>query len=233
MAFKITGESNFRLDKFYPEKYFRPMSRNKTDQSKPPQKSRQEEERDQRRQTILDAALKLFSENGYKETKLTEVAEEARLGKATLYYYFPDKETIFWTIYQEETIAYYQNIAEDIVQIENPAEIVKSYISGYIDYGYSHPAFLRLIFPLGKNSPIGNTPQHRQILQKVETYRRPADEHLAAVLEKSESRISGQELTELLWTFLSGLSLKIVQGVNRASVEKEAEIFLDLLIPKL
>lgn len=209
------------------------MSRKQTSKSKPPQKSRQEEERDQRRQSILDAALKLFSENGYKETKLTEVAEEARLGKATLYYYFPDKETIFWTIYQEETIAYYQNISEEIVEIENPVEIVKSYISGYIDYGYSHPAFLRLIFPLGKNSPIGNTSQHRQFLQEVEAYRRPADEHLAAVLEKSESRISGQELTGLLWTFLSGLSLKIVQGTSRASVEKEATIFLDLLIPKL
>lgn len=209
------------------------MSRKQTKQSKPPQKSRQEEERDQRRQTILDAALKLFSRNGYKETKLTEIAEDARLGKATLYYYFPDKATIFWTIYQEETIAYYQNIAEEIVQIENPVDIVKSYISGYIDYGYNHIDFLQLIFPLGKNSPIGNTSQHRQFLQEVEAYRRPADEHLAAVLEKSESRISGQELTELLWTFLSGLSLKIVQGVNKSSVEKEAEIFLNLLIPKL
>jgi len=209
------------------------MSRKQTSQSKPPQKSRQEEERDQRRQSILGAALKLFSQNGYKETKLTEIAKEARLGKATLYYYFPDKETIFWTIYEEETVAYYQNIAEEIVLIKNPVDIVNSYISGYIEYGYNHPNFLQLIFPLGKNSPIGNTARHRQILQKVEAYRRPADVHLAAVLEKSESRISGQELTELLWTFLSGLSLKIVQGVSKASVENEAEIFLDLLIPKL
>jgi len=209
------------------------MSRKQTNQSKSPQKSRREEERDLRRQSILDAALLLFSRQGYKETKLTEIAREARLGKATLYYYFPDKETIFWTIYQEEATAYYQQISEEIVQIDDPVTIAKSYIYGFIQYGFTHRNFLRLIFPLGKNSPIGTTEKHRLFLQEVESYRRPADDHLKTVLEQSASRISGEMLTAILWSFLSGLSLKIVQGATRPAIEKEAEVFLSLLVPQL
>ena len=55
----------------------------------------QEERSEKSRQQILDAALKLFSHNGYGATSVRDIAEEAGLSKGNVYHHFPDKETIF------------------------------------------------------------------------------------------------------------------------------------------
>jgi len=45
-------------------------------------------------QTILDAALEVFSANGFRGSTLDQIAEVAGLSKPNLLYYFPSKEAI-------------------------------------------------------------------------------------------------------------------------------------------
>jgi AcrR family transcriptional regulator len=44
---------------------------------------------------ILDAATELFTRFGFDKTSLDEIAHAAHIAKATIYYYFPSKESIF------------------------------------------------------------------------------------------------------------------------------------------
>jgi TetR/AcrR family transcriptional regulator len=46
------------------------------------------------RQTILDAALDVFSQNGFRGSTLDQIADVAGLSKPNLLYYFPSKEAI-------------------------------------------------------------------------------------------------------------------------------------------
>ena len=46
------------------------------------------------RQTILDAALDVFSQHGFRGATLDQIAEVAGLSKPNLLYYFPSKEAI-------------------------------------------------------------------------------------------------------------------------------------------
>jgi AcrR family transcriptional regulator len=46
------------------------------------------------RDRILEAALDLFSEHGYDKTSLREIADQVKVTKAALYYYFPSKQEI-------------------------------------------------------------------------------------------------------------------------------------------
>jgi AcrR family transcriptional regulator len=50
---------------------------------------------DERRSTILSAALDVFSEHGFAAARLDDVAKKAGVAKGTLYLYFPDKEALF------------------------------------------------------------------------------------------------------------------------------------------
>ncbi len=43
---------------------------------------------------ILQTAHRLFVQKGYTATSMRQVAEEAGIGKATIYHHFPDKQTI-------------------------------------------------------------------------------------------------------------------------------------------
>ena len=47
---------------------------------------------------ILQAAKSLFLRKGYTAASMREIAEEAGIGKATIYHHFQDKETIFKTL---------------------------------------------------------------------------------------------------------------------------------------
>jgi len=62
------------------------------------------EERSERsRRQVLDAALVLFSHQGYRGTSVREIAEAAGVSTGNLYHHFPDKEAIFRTLLDEYT----------------------------------------------------------------------------------------------------------------------------------
>lgn len=50
---------------------------------------------DDRPQEVLDAAVRVFAQRGYRGTRLEEVAEAAGVTKGTIYYYFRSKEDLF------------------------------------------------------------------------------------------------------------------------------------------
>ena len=53
---------------------------------------------DDKRKHIIDAALKRFSHFGITKTSMSEIAEDLKLSKANLYYYFPDKFSLIEAI---------------------------------------------------------------------------------------------------------------------------------------
>jgi AcrR family transcriptional regulator len=56
--------------------------------------SLREQNKINKRKGILDAAIKLFSKNGYEQTSIEELAREAGIGKGTIYSYFETKRDI-------------------------------------------------------------------------------------------------------------------------------------------
>ena len=48
-----------------------------------------------RKQEILDTALKLFGENGYEKTSITDIAKAIGVAQGLCYRYFPSKEVLF------------------------------------------------------------------------------------------------------------------------------------------
>ncbi len=54
-----------------------------------------EQKKLQTRKAILDAAIRLFTENGFEQTSMDELARAAGVGKGTIYGYFKTKEEIF------------------------------------------------------------------------------------------------------------------------------------------
>lgn len=47
-----------------------------------------------RKDQIIQVALKRFSHYGYHKTSMNEIAEDLRITKANLYYYYPDKASL-------------------------------------------------------------------------------------------------------------------------------------------
>lgn len=54
--------------------------------------------KDERRDAIMAAALRVFARNGLAATRIADLAAEARISQGLLYHYFPNKEALFTSI---------------------------------------------------------------------------------------------------------------------------------------
>jgi len=68
------------------------------DKSKLASQKRRSREKEQRIQSILDAAQKVFSLKGYLKATMEEIAWEAEVTKPTVYLYFKTKDDLFYTL---------------------------------------------------------------------------------------------------------------------------------------
>ena len=59
----------------------------------------------EKKQRIIDAGLKLFSEKGYYNTNTAEIAKAAKVSTGIVYQYFNDKKDIL--IYNKTLLSYF------------------------------------------------------------------------------------------------------------------------------
>lgn len=71
-----------------------------------------------RKELILKVAKERFAKYGFKKTTMNEIAADLKMGKPTLYYYFPTKEQIFEEVLKFE-IDEFQNALKEIEKNEN------------------------------------------------------------------------------------------------------------------
>ena len=60
--------------------------------------TRRQREKQKRRNDIISAAEKVFFAKGYDRVTMDEIANEAEVNKALLYYYFKNKESLFFAV---------------------------------------------------------------------------------------------------------------------------------------
>ena len=60
-----------------------------------------EEKSERSRRQVLDAALHLFSHNGFRGTSVRDIATRANVSIGNVYHHFPDKEALFNTLLAE------------------------------------------------------------------------------------------------------------------------------------
>lgn len=83
---------------------------------------------DAQRRRILGAALKIFAENGYHGTKISDIAHEAKVSYGLVHHYFGSKAVLFTTIFQAGLS--YLKTASQIAQAQShdPHEQLRNWI---------------------------------------------------------------------------------------------------------
>ncbi len=69
-----------------------------------------DEQKQVRRQAILDAAMELFQETSYEAVNIVDVAKRAGIAKGTVYLYFQTKEELFLALQTGELEAWFDEI---------------------------------------------------------------------------------------------------------------------------
>ncbi|MBS1271747.1 MAG: HTH-type transcriptional regulator MtrR [Candidatus Marinimicrobia bacterium] len=117
-------------------------------------------DKEARRRQIFQAAMELYSQKGVARTTIQEIAEQAGIGKGTVYEYFDRKEDILAYMFdsiQEESEAI---IAEQLTPSMNAEKKLVAYITGIMSFFDRYPADITEILLVFWAEGILNSPRN-------------------------------------------------------------------------
>ena len=115
--------------------------------------SRREREKLRQRQEILAAALDLFSQKGYHNVSMQEIAAKAEFAIGTLYKFFQNKEDLYKTLVLERCDDFAAGLCRAMEQSEDEVEKLRHYVRFRSDRFRHNLPFVRLF--LAESRGIG------------------------------------------------------------------------------
>ena len=97
-----------------------------------------------RNQRILDVALQVFSERGYSEARVDEIAELSRTSKGGVYFHFPSKQAIFVALLDRTRRRLLARIEEAMALHEDPIARADAALVAVLRTFASHRSLARL-----------------------------------------------------------------------------------------
>jgi TetR/AcrR family fatty acid metabolism transcriptional regulator len=106
------------------------------------------------RERILDAALNIFSNKGYHDTRMDEIVEASDTSKGSIYFYFPNKERLFLALVDQFADLLERRVVEAVEQEEQGIMQVRAALKACLEtFGrYRRPAKILLVQAVGLGS---------------------------------------------------------------------------------
>lgn len=101
--------------------------------------------KESRHQRILDAALNVFSRQGYHEAAVDEIATLADTSKGGLYFHFPGKQSIFLALLDRSADLLLTRIVERMEETSDPIAKVDAALSALMHVFSAHRSLARLL----------------------------------------------------------------------------------------
>jgi AcrR family transcriptional regulator len=157
-------------------------------------------ERGNKADLIIETAQKWFGMYGIEKTSMRDIADDLKLSKASLYYYFPDKESLYIAVVEKEQNLFLSLISANITNGKDPVDLLH-------DYSVKRLSYFRSLLNLSR--------------LRLETF-----SELKPLIRKTRTAFREKEKDLLLKIFEMGIS----KGVfSIPDPDNYASLFLDVL----
>ena len=106
--------------------------------------TRREREKLRQRQEMIAAALSLFSEKGYHNVSMHEIAEKSEFAIGTLYKFFSNKEDLYTALVTEQGEKFHAVMDKAIAQPGDEVEKLQNYVRAKNQMFHDNLSFVRL-----------------------------------------------------------------------------------------
>lgn len=135
--------------------------------------SLRDEQKEQRRQLIIDKAIELFAKKGYADTKIGDIAKAADMSVGLMFHYFESKEKLF-----EELVRYGAQATNTPreMNFENPLDYFEGFLKVLFRYAKEQPRVMYLFVIMSQIRRGEGIPQHiREIVGSVDQIAQSAE----------------------------------------------------------
>ena len=99
-----------------------------------------------RRATILDSALEVFSKRGYNGASIDEIATAAGISKALIYEHFPSKRDLHASLLEEHVQVIFMRLAQT-ADTDEPGEVrLRNGVNAFFEWAETNRDAFRLLF---------------------------------------------------------------------------------------
>ena len=172
---------------------------------------RKQRERERRRQQIIVAAKRVFSEKGFSKTTMEDIAREAELSPGTLYLYFKNKDELYASL--SLRILQYMNIRLEDVKKEkgnNPEQKIVSIKEALYDVYQFDPMILINMFHLQSSETLKNLSS--PLMENITELSRNSLQILADIFKNSSDHNTfltrqPNAVADIVWSLFTGVIL--------------------------
>lgn len=180
------------------------------------------------RNKILDAALDVFANKGYHDTKLDEIANESSTSKGSIYFHFPNKERLFLSLVdqfsdllEKQTRKAIESEPEGIGRVEIALTTVLETFARY-----RRPAKVLLVQAMGLGQPF-----EQKRLEVNERFARMIAEYLEEAIEAGEIPIENIDVEFTSHAWIGAIYHLVIRWVYTG--EPHSEKIVQELVPML
>lgn len=201
------------------------------------------ENQDKKRILIIEAALKRFAHYGLSKTTMTEIAKDIAFSKALLYYYFPDKLSLYVSVIEHLMHSISRDLLKSVEKANTCAEGIQVLLQKRQLYIQRYYNLLEYNLILGPDLPEG---LHDKFMRAKAFELKIITSLFSRGIAKGEFEMEDPGFTtEIFIEALAGIHFNILNKNRNVFPEKEqfkqifvkekkfAEIFLAGLAPKL
>ena len=179
----------------------------------------------QQEAAVFEAAIRLFSEHGYAQVTMGDIAADVGLARNSLYRYFPDKAHILLRWFRAELPRQSERSRSLLAGDGPPVERIKQWADDQLDY--SHQPEHRLIAALADAVPNLDADTRAELADSHDELFAPLDETLA---EAGVGRAADRSaMTDLI----GGLVLSAAQREERVGPDPTVRALVAVAIDGL
>jgi len=135
------------------------------------------------REKILESATQLFAQQGYENTSLSQVARQAKVSKALIFWHFDSKEKLYRSALGRTLKPYFINVEDDIEGL-GEREQIERLIEMFYDFVHENVYSVRFFL----NLTLRGESRPDESLSRVNELYRIFRGSLAAIIESGRSR---------------------------------------------
>jgi len=98
-----------------------------------------------KRQLIIDAAIEVFSKNGFQNSTIAQIARKADVAEGTIYQYFRNKEDLFFSIPIDKTKEFFNELELHLEGIHGAGNKIRKFVWYYLYHLQENPEYARAL----------------------------------------------------------------------------------------
>jgi TetR/AcrR family transcriptional regulator, fatty acid metabolism regulator protein len=98
-----------------------------------------------RRESIIQAAIQVFSKKGFQAAGISEIAQRAGVADGTIYQYFKNKEDLFFSIPIEKTNEFRSKVELHLKGISGALNKLRKFVWYFLYFFKTNPEYGRLL----------------------------------------------------------------------------------------